>query len=322
MESDAMKNERFLVTGALGCIGAWVVRNLVREGAAPVVFDLPGEPRRPRMIMTPEEMARVRFVAGDITDLGALERALDEHAITHVIHLAALQIPFCRADPPLGARVNVVGTVNVLQAVARRRDRIGPVVYASSVAALDTAPSGSPTTLYGVYKQANEGTADVFWQESRVSSIGLRPCIVYGPGRDQGVTSAVTRAMFAAAVGREYRIPFGNRTDYQYADDVAKTFLACARASFEGAAVFNLRGSVASIPEVVAAIEAAAPESRGRITFSETRVPAPEQFDAAPLIDLIGPLPHTPLPEGVAATVACFRELVASGQMAADAMLE
>ena len=75
---------------------------------------------------TTTALAALARVRGDITDLDALERTLDEHAITHVIHLAALQVPFCRADPPLGARVNVVGTVNVFEAAARRADRIGP----------------------------------------------------------------------------------------------------------------------------------------------------------------------------------------------------
>ena len=134
-----MPHERFLVTGALGCIGAWVVRNLVREGAEPVVFDLASDPRRLKLIMSEDELANVTFVAGDITDLAALERALDEHEISNIIHLAALQVPFCRADPPLGARVNVVGTVNVFEAVARRKQRIGHVVYASSVAVYDAA---------------------------------------------------------------------------------------------------------------------------------------------------------------------------------------
>src|SRR3989337_507524 len=134
--------DRFLVTGAMGCIGAWVVRNLVREGtprenSRVVVFDLATDPKRIKLLLDPDELNRVTFVAGDITDLAALERALDEHSITHVIHLADLQIPFCRADPPLGARVNVVGTVNGFEAVARRADRMAPVVYASSVAASD-----------------------------------------------------------------------------------------------------------------------------------------------------------------------------------------
>lgn len=321
-----MPNDHFLITGALGCIGAWTVRNLVREGTPVVVFDLASDPRRLRLIMTDEELARVTFVTGDITDLETLERALDDHAITHVIHLAALQIPFVRANPPLGARVNVVGTVNVFEAVARRRDRIGSLVYASSAAVYDAVDAsesgivahgaaGHPTTLYGVFKQANEGTARVYWQDAQVASIGLRPYIVYGPGRDQGLTSSPTKAMVAAALGKPYHILYGGRAAYQYADDVARTFIACARASFQGAEIFNLSGSVATMGEIVAAIEAAAPEVRGLITFDEKPLPFPEAFDAAPLEQVIGTLPFTPLSQAVADTIALFRERIAAGVM-------
>jgi len=321
-----MPNDRFLITGALGCIGAWTVRNLVREGIPVVVFDLASDPRRLKLIMSDDELARVTFVTGDITDLEALERALDDHAITRVIHLAALQIPFVRANPPLGARVNVVGTVNVFEAVARRRDRIGSLVYASSAAVYDAVDAGEsgvvahgatghPTTLYGVFKQANEGTARVYWQDAQVASIGLRPYIVYGPGRDQGLTSSPTKAMVAAALGKPYHIPYGGRAAYQYADDVARTFIACARAPFQGAEIFNLGGSVATMGEIVAAIEAAAPEVRGLITFDDKPLPFPEAFDAAPLEQVIGALPFTPLAQAVADTIALFRERIAAGVM-------
>src|SRR5205807_3649648 len=163
--------------------------------------------------------------------------------------------------------------------------------------------TGHPTSLYGVFKQANEGTARIYWQDHRISSIGLRPATVYGPGRDQGITSAPTKAMFAAVVGQPFHIPYGGRGEFQYADDVAKAFIACARTSFEGAEIFNLHGSVAHMSELVAAIEAAVPQARGQITFSEPGFPSPEEFDAGPLVELIGPLPRTPLREGVAATV-------------------
>ena len=104
---------RFLVTGAYGFIGAWVAHELVRDGRDVVTFDLSSEPRRLRLVLDDAAVDAIPHVAGDIADLATVERALDEHEITHVIHLAALQVPFCRADPPLGARVNVVGTVNV-----------------------------------------------------------------------------------------------------------------------------------------------------------------------------------------------------------------
>ncbi len=332
--------DHFLVTGAMGCIGAWVVRNLVREGtprenARVVVFDLATDPTRIKLLLDPDELDRVTFVTGDITDFAALERALDEHAITRVIHLAALQIPFCRADPPLGARVNVVGTVNMFEAVKRRTrtSHINKLVYASSVAVYDNAdayPAGTPlahdahlhpNTLYGVYKQANEGTARMYWQENQVSSIGLRPYTVYGVGRDQGMTSTPTKAMFAAAVGQPYHISYGGRNDFNYTDDVARAFIAAARAPFQGADIFNIHGSAAHMREIVAAIEAAAPEMKGKITFEEKPLPFPDEVDGAPLARVIGPLPHTPLAEGVAWTVNRFRELVREGKMDRDEML-
>ena len=121
-------SKRFLVTGVLGCLGAWTTRLLVEEGADVVGLDLGDDPRRLRELM-PEQLGAVTLVQGDVTGLSALEQALDEHEITNVIHLAALQIPFCRENPPLGAAVNVLGTVNVLEAVKRRLDRISaPVV--------------------------------------------------------------------------------------------------------------------------------------------------------------------------------------------------
>src|SRR5436309_5742494 len=101
------EREAVLVTGAQGCIGAWVTHELVDRGRAVVAFDLPGDRHRLRLLMSEEALAAVRFVDGDVTDLTLLERVLDDHAVTSVIHLAALQVPFCRADPPLGGLVNV-----------------------------------------------------------------------------------------------------------------------------------------------------------------------------------------------------------------------
>lgn len=323
----------FLVTGAMGCIGSWVVRNLVSANISVTAFDLSTDPRRLALLLTPDELARIHFVPGDLTDLAALERALDENAVTHVIHLAALQVPFCKADPPLGARVNVVGTVNVFEAVKKRR-HINKVVYASSAAVYsdaDAYPAGvpvpqdaplRPNTLYGVYKQANEGAARVYWQDNRVSSIGLRPYVVYGVGRDQGLTATPTKAMFAAAVRRPYHISYGGRCDFEYVEDVARAFIAAAWVPFEGAEVFNLTGAAVHMHEVVAAIEAAAPEMKGRITFETKPLPFPEEVDGAPLARVLSDLRRTPLAEGVADTIQRFRELVASGKMKKDEMLK
>ena len=322
-----MSEQRFLVTGALGCIGAWVVRCLVREDVPVATFDLGGNPHRLRLIMDDDELARVQFITGDITDLAALERAIGETGTTHLIHLAGLQVPFCKADPALGARVNVVGTVNVFEAA--KRAGLRHIVYASSIAVYGISeeyPEGPvthdamprPRTHYGVYKQANEGTARIYWLDDGIASIGLRPYIVYGPARDQGMTSQPTKAMLAAALGRPHTIPFGGRAVYQYTEDAARAFVQAARAPFAGAEAFNLGGSVAYMREIIAGIEAVVPGSRGQITFDDKPLPFPAEMDGAPLEAAIGPLAVTPMENGVRETIALYRRAAAAGRLAVD----
>jgi nucleoside-diphosphate-sugar epimerase len=286
------------------------------------MFDLSTDSRRPALLLEPERLAQVPSVAGDISDLAALEQALDEHAITNVIHLAALQVPFCRADPPLGARVNVLGTVNVFEAVARRLERMGPVVYASSVAAFDApevgkqpAMDGHPGTIYGVFKRANESTAVVYRAESGVPSVGLRPHTVYGVGRDQGLTSAPTTAMLAAAAGVPYTIPYGGSAQLQLAGDVARAFIGASLSGTDGATVHNLPGQKVSVLEVIAAIEAAVPESAGSIGTDDVLLPFPEEVDSASFDELVPGFAPTALGDGVRSTVERFRTLLAGGRI-------
>ena len=316
--------KRFLVTGAMGCIGAWVLKHLADDGQSVVVYDVATKPVRVRLLMDDDTLARVTFIQGDVTSLEDVRRVVDERQISHIIHLAALQVPFCRADPALGARVNVVGTVSVLEAARHSEGRVQGLVYASSIAvfgAPDEYPDGpvadaaplQPTTLYGVYKQANEATARVYWQDWGVPSIGLRPAVVYGVARDQGLTSSPTKAMLAAALGHPYTIAFGGANCMQWASDVARTFIQAAEAGWQGADVCNLGGATVPMGDVVVAIEAVAPAARGAIGYDERQLPFPFDFDDARLQAIIGPLPHTPLADGVAATVDRFRYLTARG---------
>jgi UDP-glucuronate 4-epimerase len=313
-----------MVTGAYGCIGSWVVRELADQGVPVVAFDLAGDDYRLGLTMTPERASSLPRVHADITDLTALEHALDEHGVTNVIHLAALQVPFCRANPPLGAAVNVVGTTNVLEAVKRRGGSMGPVVFASSIAAYDaiddahTAPDmrGMPSTVYGVFKRANEGTALVYWNDHGVASIGLRPHTVYGPGRDQGVTSAPTVAMLAAAAGVPYHLPYGGRSQLQYAPDVARAFVQASLADATGANVYDLAGEPVHVSQVIEEITTAVPTAAGTITFDGSPLPFPEAVDDPALEDAIGRLSRTSLHDGVHDSIERFTALLADGRIA------
>jgi nucleoside-diphosphate-sugar epimerase len=302
--------ERWLVTGGLGCIGAWIARALVREDVAVVAFDLGDDDARLRLIMEPAEREHVTLVRGDVTDLAQLERALDEHDVTHLVHLAALLIPLARADPPRGALVNVVGTTNVFEAVRRRGDRIAGLAYASSAAVYDVADAraalaaedadGHPVTQYGVHKLANEGTARVYWLDNGVGSIGLRPYIVYGPGRDTGLTAGPTLAMAAAVRGEPYTIGWASRSTLTYAGDAARAFIDAARRAGDGASVFNIPGSNVHMREVVGAIRDAVPDAA--VEFEDVALPFPEEFATGGV-----PLQVTPLADGVRETMEMLR---------------
>jgi UDP-glucuronate 4-epimerase len=307
-------SERFLVTGAYGFIGSWTLRQLIREGVEVIGVDLGDGDHRVRDLLSPGELGEVRFIQADISDRAQVEKVF-AYAPTHVIHLAALQVPECRSDPVLGARVNVVGTVTLFAAAAAAGLQT-PLVFASSAAAFAAAdggggapadPSGHPETHYGVFKFANESTARVFALDGSVSSIGLRPYVVYGPGRDRGLTSAPTLAMLAAARGEGYTIPFTGRSELQYAPDMAAALVAAARAPFTGATVVNVPGTSALVEEVVAEIERVVPELEGRIECTGPPLPFPEELDSSDFAQVVGTVPITPLAEGVEETIRHFR---------------
>ncbi len=319
----SLDEHRFLVTGAYGCIGTWVLRELLAGGAGVVAADLSNGSPRLGLVLDDEHDERLQRVVLDVTDLAALERIIDQQAISRVIHLAALQVPFCRADPPLGAAVNVVGTVNVLEAVRRRRDQIAHVVYASSIAAFDSpdtngagaSMSATPGTLYGVYKRAGEQASMRYWLDDGVPSIGLRPHTVFGPARDQGLTSATTTAMLAAAAQRPYAIPYGGGAQFQYAPDVARAFVQAALADVENASVHNLRGVACSIPDVIEHIVDACPEAAGSISCGEMPLSFPATVDSDGLEDTIGELRETPMAGAVKETIERFRTALAEDRI-------
>src|SRR5262249_39513866 len=155
------------------------------------------------------------------------------------------------ANPPMGAQVNVVGTVNIFEAA--RQTGINHLTYASSISVYgppDMYPAGpiahdaplAPTNLYGVYKQADEGLARIYWQDYKIGSTALRPYTVYGLGRDQGLTSDPTKAMLAAVAGQPFTINFSNKMQFQFASDVARQFIEAAITPSEGAFMYNLGG--------------------------------------------------------------------------------
>ena len=317
---------RVLLTGGYGCIGSWIVRALIERGDEAFIYDLKEDPSRMRLIMSEEQVRRATFAPGDVTDLPALKAAIETHDITHIVHLAGLQVPTCRANPILGAKVNVIGTLAVFEAVCESRGQVGRLVYASSAAVFGPPadyPPGpladdvklTPTTHYGFFKCCNEGNAGVYFRDHGLSSVGLRPWTVYGVGRDLGMTSEPTRAIKALAVGRPYHISYGGMQDLQYVEDVAGAFVRCLEAPYRGAKAYNLRGDVVGLPAFHRALCAADPRAADLVTFGERQLPIAYDLDDSALQRDLGPMPHTPLETGVRLTLEHFRRLRDEGRL-------
>jgi nucleoside-diphosphate-sugar epimerase len=317
---------RVLLTGGYGCIGTWLVRHLLARGDQVWIYDLQQDLRRLRMVLRPEQLGQVPFVQGDVSDLEHLKKALRDQAITHVVHLAGLQVPTCRANPILGARVNVVGTLVVFEAVRELQGSVQRLVYASSAAVFgppEHYPPGpladdvplAPTTQYGHFKCCNEGNARIYYQDHGLSSIGLRPWTVYGVGRDFGMTSEPTKAIKALALGRNYHISYGGWQDLQWVDDVARIFLRCLEAPYQGAKSYNLRGHVVDQVTFHRTLCAVEPLAARLITHGEKQIGIAYNLDDAALQRDLGPMPLTPLAEGIRQTLNHFRQLRSEGRL-------
>jgi nucleoside-diphosphate-sugar epimerase len=306
-----------LVTGAGGCIGSWVLAILTAAGVPVVAFDLSDSKRRPLLLMSADALAGIPWHTGDIADTEAVANVVAEHEVRAIIHLAALQVPFCKADPVAGARANVVGTVNVLEAA--RHHGLKRVAYASSIAAHSFLPD-TPwlATLYGAYKLCDEMIAHTYAADWTVPSIGLRPGVVYGLGRDQGLTSKTTVAILAAAARRPYTVPFSGPVSALHAGEVASAFIKAVSREREGAQVFDINGRATSVEQWVGIVGRLAPEAQ--LTVAGEALPFPAELSDEPVRRHLGDYGPVPLEEGIEETYRDFRRLLAAGVMSPEAV--
>jgi nucleoside-diphosphate-sugar epimerase len=302
-----------------------VVKALLDRSVEVVAYDMDPRLARLGMIAPAGLAARVRVETGRIEDTARVKSLVREGGITHIVHLAAVLMPFCQKAPVAGAMVNVIGTLNVFEA-ARDAGRPVRVVYASSAAvwgpeelygggALSESAPLHPATHYGVFKHANEDNARVFFETGRLSSVGLRPWTVYGVGRDAGLTAGPTLAMKALVLRRPFRIGLTGPMDLQYVEDVAAAFVECLLAPVEGAHVFNLAGDVIRVEEFVAALERLRPAGAGLVTAEGPHVPVAYRMDDAALRARVPGIPKTPLVDGMEKTLRLFEGLKADGRL-------
>ncbi|WP_347309870.1 NAD-dependent epimerase/dehydratase family protein [Defluviimonas sp. SAOS-178_SWC] len=287
-----------LITGSEGFLGRALTDRLTSEGETVVALDLlPAADRavRPR----PDQ---VMAVTGDITDPEVLTKVVAAHGVKAIVNLAALIIPACRANPILGAQVNILGHINAFEAA--RRNGVGRVVYTSTIAAKPRGPYASPVNLYGVYKHCCEEIAKIYHLDHGIASVGLRPNVVYGPGRTVGETAFVSEVIAAAVRGEAFDMPFSGRMCLQHVDEVVDVIVRSLRSQPDGPVVSDITTDTVSMDDLIETVRTVVPGAR--ITASDTPRPAPDNLDNTRLVALLGAWPAVSLEEGVRRTAAAL----------------
>lgn len=319
-----MNRQTILVTGGFGCIGAETAKWLLRHSdASVVVCSRNVSEERTERIFHDVDRARLTIVMADVTDQKAIQEMLSEHQVTRVVHLAALQTPDCNAHRNLGLQINLAGTLNVIEAMKASGLPLERYIFASSIAVYGpraSYPAGrvpmlaqpNPVNLYGAWKLAGEQISKFFCQETGVPTLSLRPGVLYGPGRDAGLTAAPTTAMKRLALGRAYEIPFRSRQDYLFAPDVGGAIGNAVLESFDGYGVFTLPSLTLTTEEFVQSMRRVAADmglaDRFRITIGNEDVPFICDLEYQPFLEAFPSAPRTPLNEGVRQSLEVFVE--------------
>ena len=294
---------RVLITGGSGFLGAWIMKRLLARGMECVAFDLRASPRLIEAL-APERAAAVQWRTGDIASATDTARALE--GCDAVIHLAGILTPDCAANPVRGAQINLIGTLNVFEAA--RAAGLSRVLYASSAGVFgpDDGAAPLPQTHYGAFKLACEGSARAYWHDHGIASIGFRPLVVYGAGRESGSSAGPSLACRAAARGECYTIPFSGSTGLVFADDVAAAYEAALLSEFDGAHAFTLAGEMTPVGALIDRIETIVPGAQ--IDANGPALPIATAFPLDPALARVLPgLPKTSLEQGLRETVAFYR---------------
>lgn len=300
--------ERFLVTGANGPVGAWVVKLLLAEGVTVSAFGDSEDDHRLRLIATSEELMALRHAPGSVTDLESLRVGMA--GASHVIHLDTVSPEACEDNPGRAANEAVIGTANVF-ATAEAVGIVGLAfgssmsVYSPRSLPVEAEAPVEPSSLRGVFHRANELIAERYRADHSVSSIGLRLGLVYGPGHDRGDLAMTTVAIAAAVDKRPFHVSHGGMADFQFVRDVATAFIGAARAASRQASVVNLRGEPHAIADFLRAV--ATLTGADGLTAAGSLFPLPLAGADPAEAEFLGSRPTTSIVEGIRETLETFR---------------
>ena len=240
--------EKIIIFGGCGFLGSWIVKAFLKKGYSVSIFDLKIQKELLSHVVG-EDINKIKFINGDITNYDQVQESIND--MDHVINLAGLMTPDCSSNPILGAKVNLLGSINVFEALKKNNNKF--LVYASSAGVFGQKDHyyPFPETHYGAYKLAVEGVARAYLNEDGISSVGIRPYVIYGPGREVGGTAGITLACKAAKQGESYTVNFSGKAGFVYVQDVVDLVEMSIAQIPPGALTFNINGITADVSEFI-----------------------------------------------------------------------
>jgi len=231
---------KVLITGGMGVIGSMVSSRFVQEGHRPVIMAR----HLDRNLIRPIE-DKVDIELGDVLDLPRMLSIIQSYKITHIVHTAALVGALSNQNPPQSIHINVIGTLNILEAA--RLMKVQRVVYTSAKGiyghidgeyghpTYKPLPEDHPKRPMRIYESAKlmgEHMGQFYQRTYGLEFTALRFSMTYGPGKTvrHGAMSVLSQIVEGAYSGKAVRIEKGGdqKDDMIYNKDVAHgIYLAC-----------------------------------------------------------------------------------------------
>lgn len=290
-----------VIIGGSGLIGLATAQRLCKQGSRVTIVS-----RRSPCATT----HGASWLAGEISDAASLRGTLERLRPDNVVHLAAYLQFACEQDPETAIRVNVDGTLNVLEA-CRQLD-IRRLVFGSSIAVYgersdlmrEDDPPPADIGLYGATKRLGEQLGIRYSSLYALEFVALRYSAVFGPGRSQSRgMSSVRQMLKATASGESVRITDASgdeRAHFTHVSDAADATICALRQVAPAHHIYNVGGpyeNYATLKEFHAAVRDIAPDA-GTVTWLG-RARSSGRLDISRLVDDLGFVPKVTLATGL-----------------------
>lgn len=294
--------KKVVITGGSGFLGLWVAKKLLEHGFQVRIADIQHNYELAHSIIG-KNAEQLEWFTTNVVDTENLKTAV--LGCTQIIHLAGLLTQQCRDNPSLASQVNFQSLVSLFE-IAKEL-KLNQLIYASTAGVYGPHQTQypAPETFYGAFKLAAEHVAKAYWTdaspENRISSVGLRPLVIYGPGRLSGVSAGPSVACSKALKQEPYTIPFSGETGFVYVEDISEIILRTLQNPPQGAHYMNLCG-------VIAPAQAVAQEIMQQTAYPHIHVSGPSLNIQTPPHQLaqypwLGSMHYTSISEGIKKTL-------------------